>query len=282
MGKIKLVSLDLDYTLINSHHLLSTEHIPFLQEISKECIVVFASGRPLPAMLPTARSFGPGVVSYFISNNGSYSVDRMGEVFFESTLDKQLVLQMINDAKKMGVHPHFYGDEEIIAFYESAFTDRDSVVTGLPIRYEMNVEKSVHSRDVHKLIVMGEPVRMAHFFDHVKSYDEINPILAKPYFGEIPAKGVDKGTVLKRLIDHLGIREEEVIAVGDSQNDIGMIELAGYGFAMDNAGLLVKQASDYVFKINNDENLCEVLHQLIKSDMDPALIDYWTYHWSEK
>ena len=81
MGKIKLVSLDLDYTLINSHHLLSTDHIPFLQKISKDCLVVFASGRPLPAMVPTANSFGEGVVSYFISNNGSYSVDATMEVF---------------------------------------------------------------------------------------------------------------------------------------------------------------------------------------------------------
>lgn len=155
-------------------------------------------------------------------------------------------------------------------------------MTGLPIRYEMDIEKSVRDRDVHKLIVMGEPHRMAKYFEHVKKYEAVNPILAKPYFGEIPSKGVDKGSVLQKVMDKHGIKPEEVIAVGDSQNDIGMIKLAGYGLAMDNAGITVKEASDYVLKINNDENLCEVLYELIQSDMSEDVLNKWTYHWSEQ
>ena len=58
---------------------------------------------------------------------------------------------------------------------------------------------------------------------------------SKPFFLEFTEAGVTKGTSLNQLIQKLGIKREEVIAMGDSYNDQAMIEFAGLGVAMGNA-----------------------------------------------
>lgn len=281
MKAYKLVSFDLDYTLLNSDHRLDPKHIEWLRLISKDHYLVFASGRPLEAMLPIARRVGEGVVDYLISNNGSENVDHTGEHFYEVFLETHLVRQIVKLAFRHGVHPHFYQGPEIIGFYDNPFIRRDERVTGLPVRIESNVDKAIEGRAIHKLIVMGEPVKMARFYERLRSFPDINPILAKPYFMEIPSQGIHKGYALRILTESLGISMDQVIAAGDSFNDVEMLQYAGLGLAVANAMPGVKAVADKVLTISCDDNLAEFVYGLLDPEQHDELLASYSHPYEE-
>lgn len=281
MKAFKLVSFDLDYTLLNSGHELNEGHIPYLQRISEHHTLVLASGRPLEAMLPIAGRIGPGVVDYFISNNGTLCVDAKGRPFFEKSLASDIAWQVVQTAFAHGVHPHFYKGARIIGFYESPFLRRDEKVTKLKVEIVKDAEAAVLSSKIHKLIVMGEPRKMARFFSAIELLPGINPILAKPYFMEIPPIGIHKGHSLKILSRLLDIRMKDVLAAGDSFNDVEMLAYAGLGLAVANAAQGVKATADYTLTINCDQNLAEVVYGILDPAKRKQWLDRYAYKFKE-
>lgn len=281
MKKYKLVSFDLDYTLLNSDHLLADKHIEWLRRISEDHILVFASGRPLEAMLPFARQIGEGVVDFFISNNGSECVDAEGNHFFEAFLEKDLILRVVEKAFEHGVHPHFYHGPSIVGFYDSPFIRRDEKVTKLPVVIEPNLDKAVSNKAIHKLIVMGEPVKMQGFYHALESFTEINPILSKPYFMEVPSQGVHKGYALGILTDKLGIEMSDVLACGDSFNDVEMLRDSGLGLAVANAMPGVKQVADRVLTISCDDNLPEFVYRVLNPELREDLLAKYSHPYED-
>ena len=84
-----------------------------------------------------------------------------------------------------------------------------------------------------------------------------------PYFLEILDKRVNKGTGVKSLADVLGIKPEEIMAIGDQENDIAMIEYAGVGVAMDNAIPSVKEVANFVTKSNLEDGVAFAIEKYV-------------------
>jgi hypothetical protein len=80
---------------------------------------------------------------------------------------------------------------------------------------------------------------------------------------EIVNKGVSKGRALKILGGYLGIEREEMIAIGDSENDIEMIKFAGLGVAVENAIDEVKKVADFITKSNMEDGVKYVIDKFI-------------------
>lgn len=86
---------------------------------------------------------------------------------------------------------------------------------------------------------------------------------------EIITKGINKGLAVRWLCDKYGIDTEECIALGDSENDIAMIETAGLGVAMRNAMPKVKQAADYITDSNDNDGVAKVIYKFcMDGDID--------------
>lgn len=101
-----------------------------------------------------------------------------------------------------------------------------------------------------KVMMIDEPAildcAIARIPQEVK--EKYTVLKSAPYFLEILDKRVNKGTGVKSLADVLGIKPEEIMAIGDQENDIAMIEYAGVGVAMDNAIPSVKEVANFVTK----------------------------------
>jgi Cof subfamily protein (haloacid dehalogenase superfamily) len=80
---------------------------------------------------------------------------------------------------------------------------------------------------------------------------------------EIMNKGVSKGRALEILGGYLGVSREEMIAIGDSENDLEMIKFAGLGVAMENAVDEVKRVADYITKSNMEDGVKHVIEKFI-------------------
>jgi Cof subfamily protein (haloacid dehalogenase superfamily) len=85
-----------------------------------------------------------------------------------------------------------------------------------------------------------------------------------PTFLEVMASGVSKGEGLKTVMRHRNLKPEEVIALGDEENDLPMFSVAGFSAAPANAKEKVRQAADFVFGPNTEEGLAAFLNEQFK------------------
>ena len=87
----------------------------------------------------------------------------------------------------------------------------------------------------------------------------LNILHSTPYFIECLPQRIDKGIALEALLPLLGLQREELMAFGDSFNDIGMLQYAGIGVAMSNAEEEVKAFADHITSSNNDDGIAAAL-----------------------
>ena len=118
-----------------------------------------------------------------------------------------------------------------------------------------------------KLVCVGDPdalsgveVRMkAHFGDRLYISKSL------PYFLEFAAAGVTKGAGLDFLAAHMGFTPEQTISFGDGENDVELVEWAGYGIAVENAHDRVKAVADWICPSAQEEGVAQVIESLLDS-----------------
>ena len=83
------------------------------------------------------------------------------------------------------------------------------------------------------------------------------------FYTEITNENANKWTAIEKLIEHLGIQKEEVVAIGDNINDEPMIRNAGLGVAMGNASPYIKSIAKKVVADNNSSGVAEAIKDIL-------------------
>jgi Cof subfamily protein (haloacid dehalogenase superfamily) len=99
--------------------------------------------------------------------------------------------------------------------------------------------------------------------DELKEIDDIELASSSRHNIEITRKGVSKGRAVEVLGSYYNIKREEIVAIGDSENDLTMIEYAGLGIAMGNAIDVVKVKADYITDTNNNDGVVKAINKFI-------------------
>ncbi len=86
-----------------------------------------------------------------------------------------------------------------------------------------------------------------------------------PYFLEFASPDVTKASGMKFLAEHVGFTVERTVAFGDGENDIELVECAGYGVAVENAHELVKEVAAFVCPSVDEEGVAQVLEAYLDS-----------------
>lgn len=97
----------------------------------------------------------------------------------------------------------------------------------------------------------------------VQSWGALEITNSSPWNLELNPQGVSKASALQELCGLLNIDMSQVVAVGDSLNDIAAIREAGLGVAMGNAQETVKEAADYITSTNNEHGVAEVIKRYV-------------------
>ncbi|AYV66472.1 MULTISPECIES: Cof-type HAD-IIB family hydrolase [Niallia] len=263
----KMIVLDMDDTLLTDDHIISEATKTALMLAQEKGVkVVLASGRPTYAMLDAAKELRLAEYgSFILSFNGAKITNcQTNEELFSSTLSPETVHQLFDLSQRENIWIHTYMNDEIITQENNPFTEIEGKLTGLPIKTVADFKQTVSSPVVKVLMVKEE-----NYLKEVEARlqkelaNDLSVMRSKPYFLEFTELGVTKGTSLAILIEKLGISREEVIAIGDSYNDVAMIEFAGLGVAMGNAPDDVKQLADYVTDTNNNDGIAKVIDMFI-------------------
>lgn len=265
----KMIVLDLDDTLLRDDHTISArtkEALMKAQELGVK--VVLASGRPTYGMRHIAQELNLGQYgSFILSFNGGKIINCSSEEeMFSSTLSPKAVQQLYELSVREEVYIHTYIGDEIITQDENPYTDIEAKLTGLPIKIVPIFVNEVNE-PVVKCLMVGPPEQLKAVEKklQVELEEEFSIMRSKPYFLEFTEKGVTKGTSLNQLIQACGIKREEVIAIGDSYNDMSMIEFAGFGVAMGNAPDDIKEIANFVTDTNMNDGVAKVVEEYILS-----------------
>lgn len=263
----KMIVLDIDGTLLNSEHQISSKtKTALLKAQEKGFKVVLSSGRPTHAMSKISdelelKKFG----SYISSYNGG-EIIRMDteETIFSSGLtvgDQHLVFDV---AKKNGVNIISYTREEILTQDDDKYIRRESELCDMPINKVTDFKKEIDFCTV-KCLMTASPEKVSEVFPliHGEIGDRFNLATSAPFFIECTKKGIDKGAGLIHLAEILGVKLEEMIACGDGLNDLSMLNVVGLPVAMGNANDEVKSACSYTTMTNDEDGIAHVVEKFL-------------------
>ncbi|MDU3152999.1 MAG: HAD-IIB family hydrolase, partial [Anaerococcus hydrogenalis] len=96
-----------------------------------------------------------------------------------------------------------------------------------------------------------------------KFFEKTAQVKSTPYFYEIMPKGIDKGRSLKEIADYYNMSMDDVIAFGDEENDLTMIEMAGCGIVMGNGTDFMKSKADFITKTNDEDGIAYYLEKFV-------------------
>lgn len=272
------MACDMDGTILNTNTDISERNKATVKRLLDETDVMFvpATGKSRAGALRSMAQLGdylnerhpggcPGVFLQGLIVFGEY-----GDVVYENKCDDNLARQTIEIGRELDLSLIAYSRDSILCEKTDQFIDLlpsykepDPTAIG-------NWNEAIGKRPLNKFIYMAEP-------SHI---DEIRPLIAERIGDaghltqaqsnmlEVLPPNASKGNGVRRLLKSLNIPPEHVMAIGDAENDLEMLEMVGYSCAVANALPSVKAAARYTdFSSNNNDGVAEAIERFFLSDV---------------
>ena len=255
MKPVKLIAMDMDGTLLTNRRISPANMAALRSAVDAGIEIALASGR-----LPDDISFWAkdvGLPFHVISLNGNCLLDGpFGKPIENHFMPTESALYIHQLALESGLmHAIFRWDELAISWIQPP-EDLEHWGSHLrrnggrqALRFGQAAGDRLIRRGCNKIVIIdhsGDPSKLNKIRDLVRANCPDIEITASGATNiELNRVGITKGTALTTLAAHLGIPMSQVMALGDSDNDLPMIQAAGYGVAMGNANAVVKAAARY-------------------------------------
>lgn len=266
-GAIRLIVADLDGTLLNSDHVVSSLTEQAIDAaLAQGVMFTVATGKTFPATTGLIERFN--ITLPVICGNGTLIHAPDGTIVHEDPIPRDCAIEAVRLALDSGMMPVVYAgygllsprrDEnvaEIVAHHEPEPAIEPDIIGALESDYKP-----------HKLILMSQD------YDRVIAFQRV---LEERFAGralvlrsgldsvvEVLPLGITKGTALAHLLHDYDIPAEQVITFGDNCNDLDMIRLAGIGVAMAHAPVELRESADYVTGTNDEDGVGVALRQFV-------------------
>lgn len=257
---IKLIAVDMDGTLLNSQHELSPRNEAALRQAMAAGVkVVFATGKTRTSAVPLIEKLGldtPGVYSQGLA---VYHAD--GSLLYERLLENALAQRIVAFAEAEQCAMVAYSGADIVTNVRDEFTDAlIKYHEPAPLEYG-SWEALFAARAVSKFIMISTKERINDLRPRLEKVigREATIVQALDYMVEILPPGASKGDGVQRVLDYLQIDPAHVLAIGDGENDVEMIRLAGVGVAMGNAMPAAQAAAEYIVGTNDEDGVAQAL-----------------------
>lgn len=278
MKDIKLVALDLDGTLFDNSSRISERNLTAIRSITDKGIhVVISTGRPFEG-IPFDQIKGTGI-NYAITANGSgiYEIST-GKCLYENAMDEELVTPILNFLLTRDIHMDaFIGGKGYTPVQCVEMAQKLTVPSSIKnyiitTRTRLdNILQFIHENQlkVQKMTLNFYPAADGTLIDRetVRKFLVSNPSITTVCGGynnlEFTRADANKGVGLRKLAEILGVNPDATMAIGDTENDLAIIEAAGIGVAMGNATDAVKARADYVTTTNTKDGVAAAIEHFI-------------------
>lgn len=264
--EFKVVAIDLDGTLLDEDKKMSEANRDAIRTLHNEGVrIVLASGRPTHRIEVYEEQLGfdcdivsyNGACAYSASSSGDESKSKSR--LFHAGLDtsvSDLVLEWVDEQR---IPTTLYHDDQAfgVESYGPSLFKWYSTASGYSPNYNISsYREEFAGRHLTKLLLMDEPHLVPELHQRVHKLLEGKDahIVLDHTHVEVLHADVNKGAGVKGLMEQLQIPLSDVVAFGDGNNDVEMLQLVGYGVAMRNGTPLAKSAAKRVTAYTNEED----------------------------
>ena len=270
---IKLIALDLDGTTINNDKVISRENRAAMAQAAKRGVnIVVATGRPLGALPEDV--FEIEAIRYALTSNGASITDiREDRTFYENCLSPRAVEASVDLLRQHDyvletfvkgvayIEGWYYKEVERTGY---CFRDANYILkTRNPVEdiYEFMLDNREHLENInvnfedisekpamHEKLIKLPETTITSSFDHNL---------------EIGGATTSKADALRQMGKLMGIDKSEMMAIGDSPNDIAMLREAGVAVAVGNAKEDVKAMADYIAPTNHENGVANAIERFV-------------------
>jgi Cof subfamily protein (haloacid dehalogenase superfamily) len=268
----KLIVSDMDGTLLNDDKKVSNETKEAIKKLENHgARFTIATGRIYPAAKVYSDELG--VNAPLICCNGALIIDPLtDEILYGSVISKDIGVQVIEVCEAFGVYYHLYDKDTIYSDrMERVIAYFNEFSKTLPEAYKIKTKIVDSTRDLFEETTI---YKIGIYYDNSENALNMRKALEKipgatgfkslETMYDVLAEGTNKGTALRRLCEILNYDLNEVVAFGDNENDLEMLEAAGYGIAMGNAEEFVKDVADHVAETNEADGVRLALEKIFK------------------
>ena len=271
--KYKLIILDVDGTLLNSNREITKRTVQTLRRVQQMGIkVALASGRPTYGILPIAQAIDLGVYEgYIISYNGAQVMAaRDGQVIFERRIDPQMVPYLEKKAQKMGLAMAYYDGNEVVATdINNPHIKDEAKMNGMSLRQDDSLSLNMDDWPAEIMLVSDNEEALNDLEHHMQRHlnGVMDTIHSNPYYLEVVGYQVGKSHAMSALVQKMGIGMDEVLAIGDGEADINMLQMAGTGVAMANATEGVRRCADFTTLSCDEDGAAAAIEKAIMQEV---------------
>lgn len=272
----KLICIDVDGTLFGEDKFISEENKKAIESAYKKGIeVVISTGRIYVNAVQIANRLN--VKSPVISANGAVVKDWYnGKRIFHSSFSIKECEELLELIHKHNLVAHFYTMDRVIS---------NKLIGNLAAqiykyknnhkKYKIYVDRSISYKTLRKrfkeyeghivkcVLYSIDQQDIKSFRDELEESTEMSIFGAGRYSVEVSPKGVSKGKAVEILSKHLNINREEIMCIGDNENDIEMIKYAGLGVAMGNGVDELKEVADYITDLNINSGVGKAINKFV-------------------
>lgn len=269
MYMYKLIAIDIDGTLINDNEEITPrvrDAIRIVRE--KEIKVVLVTGRPIGGVTNIIKQLGLDEEDdYVVTYNGAFVQNTNTKEIVEQnflTYDDLVTLYSLSIDLNSPMHyfdiNHIYTPSKEI----NKYTIYEAYANEIPLFYKP-INEVAKDMQIPKIMFIDEPERLDKTIKAIPTTvkDKYMMVKSAPFFFEILHPKVSKGIALKQLAEKLSIHPENIMSIGDGDNDVSMIEFTGYGVAMANASQAVKKSADYHTLSNEEDGVAHAIEKII-------------------
>jgi Cof subfamily protein (haloacid dehalogenase superfamily) len=272
MNQIQLIALDLDQTVFGTDLCISERvRQATATAQAKGVVVTLATGREARVTTRFARELN--ITAPIICSQGGHIYDHVANrSLHDVRLPVEVLPRIVAAAKRHGWNICFEASDQL---YFPKEGNHPPIIFEL-VRYSNWVRVLDLSRDIpdppSKVVVTLDKVEdRARVVAEIKAElgDCLTPMPSHPHLVEGMPHGVHKGHGLAWLANHLGFEQNRVMAVGDSEADLPMIEWAGVGVAMGNASAKVQAAADWVAPTLDEDGVAVAIEKYLAAAPGP-------------
>ncbi len=245
---IRLIACDLDGTLMNEQQQIAPAvRVAIAEALAAGITVTLATGRMFTATYPFARQLG--ITAPLICYQGGWiqAADDPAPRF-RATLPRILAEKVLQYADEAKWHTVLYADGHLFlrelrhpsTFYAALLGTGWTIVERWAI--------PLHKHQVDKVLFIAEAKRIPAIEQTLRRLvgEQATIVRSHAHFVEVIPRDVNKGRGVQQIAAEMGIPQAEVMAIGDRENDIPMLQWAGIGVAMGNAAPAVQAVADWI------------------------------------
>lgn len=265
----KLIAIDIDGTLLNSHEEITEQVNMAIQKAKSRGVkVVLCTGRPIGGIHSFIDTLNlKGEDDFSITFNGAFvQNNRTKEVTSENFLTYKDLKAFYDLSQDVHSSMHYFDLTDMYTPNKkiSRYTVYESHANQVQLHYRP-MDETPEGIHIPKIMFIDDEEHLNKTIEAIpESYKEKYMLVkSAPFFLDILQPDVSKANAVKHLSEKFSIKREEIICIGDGENDLSMIEFAGCGVAMANATSSVKKAADFETLSNDENGVAHAIEKLI-------------------